>query len=739
LFSPIQTVNQKQGRVKMQRVRSRFRQKPLVQIVVASFCATAAQFAHAQSSGDLGSVQSTATSGSAASATGVANRQSAPAQAPTQGSLTAAEPQSVISRHYIENSTAPTSNYSDIVQIAPSVSNIDPNGAGLMESQKLSIRGFQDGEYNVTYDGIPFGDSNDFTHHSTSFFSAQNIGGITVDRGPGDASQIGFATFGGTIAVTSREPSLTPSASLLGSYGSFNTWVAGGEFNTGDLQQLGDARAMVGYNHASSDGYLTNASQRRDNVFFKLEKPLGDDTLLTLYADYNRLHQNFSSGATAAQIHQFGPDFGLSSDPNSQAFSGYNFDKIDTDLEYIDVQTRIAEWKIENKLYTYAYYHDGFNGVDPNGETPNGTKFGANDVPGQMTTNNYRAFGDIATAERKIGPGMLQFGAWLTHQSNFRDKLEVDDSLNFALLSTDYTMHDTLLTFQPYVQYAWQLPYGLTVTPGLKYVSFNRGIDSPEDQSTGLPANFSHTWTKLLPSLTVHEQINSNWSAYAQFAQGFLAPNLNVFYVQNASVSGQPDPEQTNNYQLGTTYKSDRLTVSADFYYIDFLNAVTSRTVGGNTIFSNAGGAVYKGFESEATFYAGLGFSLYGNLTFNSAKQKETGDWMPNAPQSTAALGVLYERGPLNGSLITKFVGHQFGDTGDTQPIGGFAVTNFAASYTVRNLAPWLHNTRIGFEVDNLFNRTSINALAGFTAAANTPLYWTVPGRAFIGTVSTDF
>jgi iron complex outermembrane recepter protein len=723
----------------MQRVRSRFRQKPLAHIVLASLCATAAQLSHAQASGDLGTVQSTATSNSSGGGSASASPQSAPAQAPTQGSLTADEPQSIINRHYIQNSTAPTANYSDIVQIAPSVNSVNPNGAGLMESQGLSIRGFQDGQFNVTFDGIPFGDSNDFTHHSTSFFTSQNIGGITVDRGPGDASQIGFATFGGTIAVQSREPSMTPSVSLLGSYGSFDTWLTGAEFNTGDMQQWGDARAMVGYSHTNSDGYLTNASQRRDNIFFKLEKPVGDDTLVTVYANYNRIHQDVSLGATAAQIHQFGPNFGLSGDPNSQSYSGYNFDRINTDMEYIDVQTRIAEWKIENKLYTYAYYHDGFNGLDPNGETPNGTSFGPNNVPGQQITNNYRALGDIATAERKIGPGTLQLGGWLTHQSNFRDNMNVDDSLNFALQTLNFTMHDTLLTFEPYVQYAWNLPLGLTLTPGLKYVSFNRSIDAPVNQGSGVPVNYSHTWTKVLPSVTLHEQINSNWSAYAQFAQGFLAPNLNIFYVANPAGSSQPSPEQTNNYQVGTTYKSKRLTVSADLYYIDFLNAITSQTVGGNTTFSNAGGAVYKGFESEATFYAGLGFSVYGNLTFNSAKQKSSGDWMPNAPQSTAALGLLYERGPLNGSLISKFVGHQFGSTGDQQPIGSFMVTNFAASYTIRNLAPWLHNTRIGLEVDNIFNRTSINALAGFTAADNTPLYWTIPGRAIVGTVSTDF
>ncbi|SIO36850.1 iron complex outermembrane recepter protein [Burkholderia sp. GAS332] len=723
----------------MRRVRSKLNQKPLTQFVLATLCAAGAQISHAQATGDLGSVQSTAVSSSDNSTSTAKNTQSAPAQAPSQGSLTASEPKSIISQHYIQNNTAPTSNYSDIVQIAPSVSNIDPNGAGLMESQSLSIRGFQDGQYNVTFDGIPFGDSNDFTHHSTSFFSNQVIGNIAIDRGPGDASQIGFATFGGTIGIDSKDPSLTPAFSVLGSYGSYNTWLAGAELNTGDMQQWGDARAMVGYTQAGSDGYLTDSAQRRQNVYFKLEKPLGDNTLITVFATYNNIHQNVPVGATAAQIQANGPNFGLNNDPTSQAFYGYNVDLINTDFEYIDVKTKVAQWVINNKLYTYGYYHNGFNGLDPNGETPNGTSLGANNVPGQEMNNNYRAWGDVLTAERKIGPGTLQMGAWITHQSNFRDNFNVDDSLNFAFLSQNFTMNDTLLTFEPYLQYALELPYGVTLTPGLKYVSFNRQIDSPMNQKSGGPVDYGHTWTKVLPSLTLHEQIAPDWSAYMQYAQGFLAPNLNVFYVQNPSVSGQPDPEQTDNYQIGTTYKTNRLTVSADLYYINFRNAVTSRTVGDNTVFANAGGAVYKGFESEATFSVGEGFSLYANLTFNSAKQKSTGDWMPNAPQQTAAAGVLYERGPLTGSLITKFVGHQFGDTGDTQPIGGFTVTNFSAAYTIRNLAPWLHNTRIGFQIENLFNRTSIDALAGYTAADNTPLYWTIPGRAFIGTLSTDF
>lgn len=722
----------------MQHVRTGFRRKPLSRLALLAMCAVSAPLAHAQAVTDLGTVTSTAST-TAPTTSDKKKVHSAITQALTQGSLKASEPQSIIDSHYIKNNMAPTATYTDVIQIAPSVSTIDPNGAGLMESQGTSIRGFQDGQYNTTYDGIPFGDSNDFTHHSTSFFTSQNIGQVTVDRGPGDASQIGFATFGGTIAIESEQPSLTPLVSVMGSYGTDATWTSGATFNTGVLKELGDARATFGYSHASSDGSLSNAAQRRDNVFFKLEKPIGDNTLLTLYANYTKLHQNVPVGATRAQIDQFGPDFALSGDSNSQSFYGYNFDRINTDLEYIDLKTKLADWKIDNKVYSYAYYHDGFNGMDPNGETPNGTSYGTSDVPGQQMANNYRAFGDILTAERDIGPGTLKMGAWITHQTNYRFKMDVDDSLNFAEQTLDYKMNDTFLTFEPYLQYAWRLPFGLTLTPGVKYVSFHRTIDSAVNQKTGTAADFSHTWTKVLPSLTLHEQINPHWSAYLQYAQGFLAPNLNVFYVNNATTSGQPSPEQTDNYQLGTTWKTDRLTVSGDLYYINFKNAVTSRTVGNDVIFSNAGGAIYKGIESEATLYAGMGISLYGNLTFNSAKQKGTGDWMPNAPKTTAALGLIYQQGPVYASWITKFVGHQFGDTGNTQPIGGFTVTNLSAAYTIKNLTPWMHDTRIGLQINNLMNRRSIDALAGYTGGANTPLYWTLPGRAIVATLSTNF
>jgi len=739
----------------MQQVHAQLRLKLLTRHIFFAICVVGAQAAHAQATGDLGSVQSTATTDADLASKSVAKRESAPANAPTQASLQATEPQSKISRKYIENTAAPTASYSDIVAIAPSVMNVDPNGSGLMESQALSVRGFQDGQYNVTFDGVPFGDSNDFTHHSTSFFMNQQIGAISVDRGPGDARQIGFATFGGTIAMDSKEPSVKPGLTVFGSYGSWATALGGLEYNSGVMQNWGDARVMVGGTYGDSNGYLTNASQRRQNLYFKLEKPIGDNTLVTLFADYTNLHQNVSYGATAAQIAMFGPNYGLSADPNSQAYYGYNFDKIKTDFEYLNIRTKQLGWTFNNKIYTYAYYHNGFNGGDPNGESPNGVTTdtgaslpGANDVPGVEMNNNYRAWGDIFNAEREIGPGTLQVGGWLAYQTNFRNNFDVDDTLNFALPPSNPvlndTMQDTFLVFQPFMQYEWKLPqYGLTITPGLRYVDFSRNIYTPQNQKTGTALDYGHTWTKILPSVTLREQINPNWSTYFQFAQGYLAPNLNVFYVNAPTVSGQPSPEQTNNYQIGTVYKTDRVTFDADLYYIDFLNMVTHHTVGGVTYFANGGGATYKGFETEGTVSLGHGFNAYANFTLNSAQFKDGSGWVQSVPKMTAAAGLLYSRGPLDASAIFKFVGRQengYTDAnGNNQPLGGYGVLNLAATYTISRLASWTHDTKIGLQIDNVFNRTNIVGTAGNTVAQGTPLFWTMPGRAVIGTLSTTF
>ena len=165
--------------------------------------------------------------------------------APAQSSLRATQPQAVIDKTFFEDSKSPAADYTNIAAIAPGVSGgISPNGPGLGEA-KNTIRGFKDGEYNVTFDDIPFGDTNGPTHHTTAYFPASIIDHISVERGPGNASNLGQATFGGSVNLYSLVPSTEFSFSPFLSMGSWNTKLVGARMDTGTIAELGNSKLKL--------------------------------------------------------------------------------------------------------------------------------------------------------------------------------------------------------------------------------------------------------------------------------------------------------------------------------------------------------------------------------------------------------------------------------------------------------------------------------------------------------------
>src|SRR5262249_22035030 len=142
--------------------------------------------------------------------------------APSQGSLSARMPQSIVSDAFIRNYTAPQSDYSQVVSMTPGSYSVSANGPGLGDT-KVNFRAFSDKQLTISLDWIPFNDTNDPSHHSWVFFPAPFTGGAQFDRSPGTAASIGPATFGGTIGLQSRSLSRTSLINGSLSYGSFNT------------------------------------------------------------------------------------------------------------------------------------------------------------------------------------------------------------------------------------------------------------------------------------------------------------------------------------------------------------------------------------------------------------------------------------------------------------------------------------------------------------------------------------
>ncbi len=307
-----------------------------------------------------------------------------------------------------------------------------------------------------------------------------------------------------------------------------------------------------------------------------------------------------------------------------------------------------------------------------------------------------------------------------------------------------------LITVQPYFMVDWNVLPGLTVSPGVRYDHFEREVNAIVNVKDAAAEGYDDTYSATLPSALVHYAITDTWAAYAQAAKGFMAPNENYFNRGTSTTPGSTDlaPQETWSYQTGSTWQSQQLSVSGDLYYIHFGNEILSEKFGPDTIFFNAGGTNYKGVEANATYYLGMGFSLYANGSINRAKvinSAETdcatgnctgGLWVPNAPNATLAYGVIYNLYGFYASLLDKRVGHTYGDVGETQPISSYSVLNGALGYTFSDNVAGLKGASIKFDFGNLLNKTPVIALAGYTAWLGTPLYWTLPERNFNVTLS---
>lgn len=317
---------------------------------------------------------------------------------PITASVHTFEPQAIISRSIIEDSVPPTADFSDVILLTPGASGTsNGNGPGLSES-KTVLRGFQDGQFNITYDGVPFGDSNDPTHHSSAYFPDGTYERIIVDRGPGSATDLGQASYGGNIHLISREASNKRFIEGQAVYGSYDTYLGRLTVNTGSLDNLGGLKVIAVGEYKDTQGALSGSNAWFVNGFVKAEKPLGDNAKFSILSSYNqdfyRQSDNngvscYTAGLTGAakvqpavngsgatnnnqgnncdagtQVALYGKGYGLvnfnqsrfTGTPFANASNQFNWTNKTTDFEIARLQWEMTpNLTLDNKWYTYFY------------------------------------------------------------------------------------------------------------------------------------------------------------------------------------------------------------------------------------------------------------------------------------------------------------------------------------------------------------------------------------------------
>src|SRR5665213_1216631 len=697
--------------------------------------------------------------------------------APMDARLDARSARTEITPHFIANYTSPTADNTEMIYFAPGTFSVNPNGSGLGDSKNY-FRGFKDGNYDITFDGIPYEDTNDPTHHSWAFFPAPFIGSIDFDRSPGTASTVGPTPFGGSINMLSKTLRQDPDIIGSVSYGSWNTILTDVQINSGALGVNKKTHFLADFNHLTSDGFQTWNAQMRSAGDLKVEYRFNDEKILTGYSGVGLLDTNTpnTKGPTRTQYLAQYNYLLQHTDPTRSDYSGYNYYHIPSDFEYIGFIMPLGDgWHVDTKQYTYSYYNQqnyasGSAPITLANCEPNGVVAKSCGVD---KLNSYRKYGDITTVSQVSKFGIFRTGLWYEWATTSRHQIPQNPITTHDNAVPNFNEKFITNSYQPFAEYEWHPNLKLTVTGGAKFSRYTFALQQFSDNGGvvgTLPAGqtavyHNASFNTVLPSADVNYRFRGNWSAYAQFGTGSLIPPSSVFDVPNIvggvlvnPITVLPKQTKAYTYQAGSVLKLRRLSLDGDFYYVLFGNGYTASpdpNAAGANEYQSSGNSVTKGFEAEANVSLTHGLLVYLNGTVGSAHYTSSsiltgtstgnkyyinpnnGAWVASTPANTETWGLTYAAHGLDFGFLTKRIGPMWNDnkapltlnytdgTADKKatsitasqviPIDPFTLSNLFVNYNV-HAVPHFGESKLRLSFNNLLNAQGITGLTAATA-----------------------
>jgi iron complex outermembrane receptor protein len=676
--------------------------------------------------------------------------------------LDAGSPQSVVGAQLIQRIASPVGDYGSVANFTPSYVSSAPNGPGFDAAKNQSLRGFVDGQFNVTFDGIPFGDPDNFQHHSTSYFPTSELEQMVIDRSPGGAPDLGYASFGGSVNLFSKAIPDAARARFFVDYGSFNTSLFGATVNTAAPQASGQTGLLASLQRARSDGAMSYTPGYKDDFLVKAVSWLAE-TRLTAFYVYDSYHFYNPGSITTANLALLGSSYGYNNDPSSPDYYGYSDTHRAADFGYVRLEIPFAgQWHLQETLYTYSYRNSGLSLKGDQTSSSLGAGFpGFNptDIAGRLTDEDYRTVGTDLRIANQGRHGTLLAGVWAEHDWQTESRVAVDlttgvpynaNRIAGSPLYFDFDAH--LSTVQPYAEYAWPVTDAWTMRFGMRYRVVTRDFDAAVVQNflPGTAGTVSRRGSSGLPSFDTSYRITENASVYAQLSRGSLTPSQSFFYTANPALGNQVNPETAIASQLGIVCQTDHYGIGFDAYNINFDNYVSTVVENGDTRYVNSGRVVYRGIESEEHWTLGAGLTVVLNASLIRATFQDSdiaspiqmaGDTIPYAPSYTALVGLVYGAGPWGASLLAKFVGTEYqGKNGsadaNTYRVNSYSYTNATVT---RTIGDWrgTRNLRLTLALNNLWNSNAITDNAG-PSIAGPSLVNVLPRRSYMLSVVAD-
>jgi len=475
--------------------------------------------------------------------------------------------QTTISKNKLENVYVGEDPVFSLEKITPSILAHSESGSGFANYSLMRLRGIDQSRINITLNGVPLNDMIDqgvFFSNFTDF--GNSIQSVQIQRGVGSSTN-GTASYAGSINFESQRISLgEPSATINMTGGSFSSYRAGAEVQTGSIKEKFGIYSK--FTKTLSDGYKFHSGTNATSFFFS-GGYFGGNHVIKVTSFFGRTRNELAYLPVLFDI--------IREEPKTNALSENDEDDFSQQLVQIEHSTKLNE----NLLLNSSVYYGAAGGDFPFGFTGQDGEFIQqnfrleNDHYGLMSslaynpTDNLNITAGIHTYrfdrinEEAFVPNLANpYYADDSHKDEFSTFLKANYSLGRFSVYADFQVRSVWLDFDPDASF-------LT----------DSGI-SPDN--TGIP---TRSWTYLNPKVGATYQISENINMYASFGISGREPtrsdilgttNINPSNLDIVQNTNSVNSEYVHDWEGGFRIQTGRLNAKINGFFMDFDNEISA-------------------------------------------------------------------------------------------------------------------------------------------------------------------
>ena len=444
-------------------------------------------------------------------------------------------------------------------KLTPSITSFSESGTRLFNGGQMRLRGIGQERINVTLNGIPL---NDMIDHGVFFSNFTDISGsfesVQVQRGVGTSSN-GVASYAGSVNFESVNLQTQKQGGRIQvGVGSFATSRLNGSVSSGMIDKKWSL--FSNFSKIQSDGYRDNTSTDGYSFFFS-GGYFGEKDLIKINAFDARTKNGLGYLAVAESDLEVDQRMNYLNENDKDDF-GQRFVQIQhirlISEEFSTTSSLYYGGASGDYFYTYQNDADGFDQINYPLK---------NDHYGMMINANYSPLNNFELAS---GIHLYQFDR--TNEESITPDFE----------NPYYKEMSTKKEFSGFVRTDWTLKK-LLINADIQFRTMNLSIE-PDYNFIGIESegDIIKKWNFVNPRLGITYRVSDATSIYASIGRtgreptkidifgGFSLTSINYDQARSDTFN----EEYVNNIEMGIETNFEKLSVAANFFYMDFKDEI---------------------------------------------------------------------------------------------------------------------------------------------------------------------